>query len=75
MNEFIEVAAPEGLDIGSWQIILYNGFYGRVYEENAYHPLVNFEKGKTVNGVDFYYLPIKPQNCSSFSSWCGLENG
>lgn len=75
MDEFIEVAAPEGFDIGSWQLILYNGFYGRMYEEDALHPLVTFTKGDTINGVDFYYLPIKQQNCSAFSSWCGLENG
>lgn len=75
VNEFIEVAAPEGLDISSWQLILYNGFYGRVYAEDAYHPLVTFEKGESVNGVDFYYLPFKPANCSSLSAWCGLQNG
>ena len=75
VNEFIEVAAPAGFNINSWQLILYNGFYGTMYEEDALHPLVTFEKGDTVNGLDFYYLPLRPQNCSTTSSWCGLENG
>jgi len=75
VNEFVEVAAPEDLDISTYQLILYNGFFGRMYEKDAIYPLTDFEVGDTVNGITFYQLPMAPQNCSSLSSWCGLESG
>lgn len=75
VNEFVEVAAPADLDISTYQLVLYNGFYGYMYDEDAFHPLTTFEQGDTVNGVTFYSKMIRPQNCSELSSWCGLQNG
>lgn len=79
VNEFIEVAVPDALaneeDLQSYQIILYNGFYGRVYLDDAYHPLTTFTKGSSSNGVTFYSKLFAPANCTNESTWCGLQNG
>jgi uncharacterized protein len=75
VKEFIEVAAPADLDVSSFRIILYNGFAGYMYSENAMHPLSDFTVGETVNGVTFYTQFLPPANCSSASLWCGFENG
>lgn len=87
-REFVEIAAPEDLDVTPFSLTLYNGYYGRQYVLNPVHPLADFRVGSTVNGVTFYYKIFKPVDCSgrrggdnnnndtsTTSSSCGLQNG
>lgn len=75
-GEFIEVAAAEGTDISTYQLFLYNGFYGYLYEVDSQVPLSTFTKGRTANGVTYYYKYFPPQDCSSEPpAWCGIQNG
>ncbi|CAB9513634.1 Endonuclease/Exonuclease/phosphatase family [Seminavis robusta] len=75
IDEFIEVAAPADLDISNHRIVLYNGFYGEMYAEDATHMLSDFTVGDTVNGVTFYTKFFRPADCAGGSRWCGLQNG
>ena len=75
--EFIEVAVPLGVDTNAsnFVVVLYDGFYSRMYKSNAFHPLSTFQQGNTTGGVTFYSKRFSRANCSEASTWCGLQNG
>ena len=80
MQEFVEVAVPDALlladnNLEAYQILLYNVFYGRLYTEDAVHPLTTFTRGVSSNGVTLYSKVFPPANCTKESAWCGLQNG
>jgi len=77
VNEFIEVAVPLTVDLNAsnFVVVLYDGFYSRLYKSDAFHPLSTFKQGNTTGGVTFYNKRFPRANCSEASTWCGLQNG
>ena len=75
VNEFIEVAAPSTLSVEGFQIVLYDGFYSKMYPSDANYSLADFQVGETRNGITFYSRRFKPMNCTTGSPWCGFQNG
>lgn len=75
INEFIEVAAPEGMDISDYIVVLYNGFWGYQYNGTFRSKPIqslaeDFVIGDTINGITFYTTTFK-----SNASFNAIENG
>ena len=68
-------ALVEDTYLRTFEVFLYNGFYGRLYLEDAQHNLQTFTKGASRNGVTFFSKTFRPADCSKGSAWCGLQNG